>query len=59
MPVSGPSAILYVVGGTGTMIRADGQNSLGVGHVVSLDSQSTLANLGEQRLICLLLRIAV
>jgi hypothetical protein len=58
MPVCGPSAILYVVGGSGTLIRTDGQDSLPVGHVVSLDSQSTLANLGEQRLICLLFRIA-
>ena len=56
MSLEGPSAMLYVISGTGTVLKGAARTALATGHLLRLDAAVTLTNLKEQRLICLLFR---
>lgn len=56
MPLQGDGSVLYVVTGTATLIGPQGRDTLPAGQLVGTDADRTLANISEQRLVCLLLR---
>ena len=51
-----PPAVLYVLGGTGTVLQDNERTTLATGHLLPVKTHVTLTNLKEQRLICLLFR---
>ena len=55
MSLSGPSALLYVISGAGTVLQGDVRTPLATGHLLEVQADVKLANLSEHRLICLLM----
>ena len=56
MPIVGPDAMLYVIGGDATLTQDDQTDNLSPGYLLALENGYTLANRDEQRLICLLFK---
>lgn len=56
MPIARMSCLLYVITGTATLIEPVGRTTLQAGQLLAPESDCTLANIGEQRLVCLAFR---
>ena len=58
MTLNGPSSLVYVISGTGTVLHDSARTTLATGHLLGIQADVTLTNLNEQRLICLLFHTA-
>lgn len=47
------AGVVYVVSGSATLICEGGRETLGATQLTSIDSDCTLTNISEQRLVCL------